>query len=75
MWDILNYFASSPWRIPPRRAVPTRGGFHHGATKIAEGAPIGGISSQAKNTTAKLKTLKFKNRTNFFKRINMLRVG
>jgi hypothetical protein len=34
------------------------GCFCNGATKIASGAPIAGISSQAKITTAKLKNFK-----------------
>jgi hypothetical protein len=54
---------------------PPHGGFRHGATKIAAGAPIAGISSQAKITTAKLKNLKFMNEMNVLKRINMLRIG
>jgi hypothetical protein len=42
--------------------------FHHAATKIAAGAPIAGISSQARITTAKLKNLKFTNKNEFFKK-------
>jgi hypothetical protein len=45
-----------------------RGGFHHEATKIAVGAPIAGISSQAKITMAKLENLKFTNENKFFKK-------
>jgi hypothetical protein len=56
IWNILNYFSSSLWRI------------RHRATKIAAGAPIAGISSQAKITTAKLKNLKFMNKNKFFKK-------
>jgi hypothetical protein len=41
------------------------GGFRHAATKIAAGAPIEGIRSQAKRTTAKLKYLKFMNENEF----------
>jgi hypothetical protein len=48
------------------------GGFCHGATKIAVGAPIAGIRSQAKITAAKLKNFKFMNKNKFLKRINML---
>jgi hypothetical protein len=45
-----------------------RGGFRHGAPKIAAGAPIAGISSQAKITMAKLENLKFTNENEFFKK-------
>jgi hypothetical protein len=45
-----------------------RGVFCHGATKIAAGAPIAGIISQAKITTAKLENLKFTNKNKFFKK-------
>jgi hypothetical protein len=38
-------------------------------------APIAGISSQAKITTAKLENLKFMNKKELKKRINMLLVG
>jgi hypothetical protein len=48
-------------------------GLRHAATKIAEGAPIAGICSQAKRTTAKLKYLKFTNENEYLK--NVLRVG
>jgi hypothetical protein len=39
------------------------------------GAPIAGISSQAKVTMAKLKNLKFTNENEFLKRINKLHDG
>jgi hypothetical protein len=45
-----------------------RGGFRHGATKIAVGAPIAGKSSQAKITMVKLKNVKFTNENEFFKK-------
>jgi hypothetical protein len=43
-----------------------RGGFRHGAMKIVVGAPIAGINSQAKITTAKLENLKCMNKNEFF---------
>jgi hypothetical protein len=42
-----------------------RGGFRHGATKMAASAPI---SSQAKIVTAKLENLKFTNKNEFVKK-------
>jgi hypothetical protein len=48
-----HIFASSPWRIPSRSAVPMAG------------APIAGIRSQAKRTTAKLEYLKFTTENKF----------
>jgi hypothetical protein len=43
------------------------GGFCHAATKIAASAPVAGIRSQAKRTTAKLEYLKFTNKNEFKK--------
>jgi hypothetical protein len=64
-----------PWWIPLRSVVTvadsamkrrSRSGFRHAATKIAAGAPLAGIRSQAKRTTAKLESLKFTNENKIF---------
>jgi hypothetical protein len=46
----------------------SRGGFRHAATKIAAGALIAEIRSQATRTTAKLEYLKFTNETDLKKK-------
>jgi hypothetical protein len=63
IWDILNYCIVPVADWTPR-SVPVA----ESDTKIAAGASIAGISSQAKITTVKLENLKFMNKNEFFKK-------
>jgi hypothetical protein len=80
--DLLHNKTSEKLRMPtpwqaafdPFLRCPL-GGFPYAAMKIALGAPIAGIRTPAKRTTAKLKYLKFMTENKFCLKMNMLYVG
>jgi hypothetical protein len=60
IWYNFQLFRVVPADLPTQQHPHS--GFCHAATKIAAGAPIAGIRSQAKRTTVKLESLKFTNK-------------
>jgi hypothetical protein len=61
IWDILNYFALSPWLISLR-------GFRHGAMKIASGAPIARDQLTGKDHHGETQKLKIFEQKRIFKK-------